>query len=142
MQSCQPLSFRNLQVDRYNWVNSNYHNYRIKQSYMRYYDGRKQRHFPCWWWCSRVLDWPMRKKRLMTFIRDHPFSTCRSYDWFFDPSHILPLLVRICTYLEYPLLFCMWSHRFDSLSPVLTFLVCHSFLIFFYFRNSEMYGSP
>ena len=22
---------------------------------MTYYDGRKQRHFPCWWWCSRVL---------------------------------------------------------------------------------------
>ena len=33
---------------------------------------------------------PMHKKYSMTFISDDPFSTCGSYDQFFDPFHIPP----------------------------------------------------
>ena len=33
---------------------------------------------------------PMHKKYSMSFIWDHPFSTCGSYDQYFDPSRIPP----------------------------------------------------
>ena len=32
----------------------------------------------------------MDKKYFMTFIWGHPFSTCRSYDKFFEISHTFP----------------------------------------------------
>ena len=144
MQFCHPLSIRDMQADRYNWVNLKYHNYishRIKQSYMRYFDGRKQRDFLFWWWCSRVLGRANAQKFSMTFICVHPFSMSRSYDQFVDLSHIPPFL-RTCTHLEHPHLLLMWSHRFDTPSPVLILLVCHSFLILLYLRNSEISDSP
>ena len=40
---------------------------------------------------------PLHKKYFMTFIWGHPFSMCRCYDQFFDPSH-----TPLCTNLEYP----------------------------------------
>ena len=38
----------------------------------------------------RYLARPMHNKHSMTFIWGHPFSTCESYDQFFDSSHIPP----------------------------------------------------
>ena len=46
------------------------------------------------------LGGPMHKKYSMTFIWGNPFSMCRPYDQFFDPSHIS--FVRTCRQFEYP----------------------------------------
>ena len=70
----------------------------------------------------------MYKKYSMTFIWDHLFSKCGSYDQFLGSLHIP--LVRTCKHLEYPCLLHMWSHQFDAPSSVLSLLVCHSFLTF------------
>ena len=54
---------------------------------------------------------PMHKRYSMTFIWDHPFSTCGCYDQFF--KHPTSPFVRTCTHLEYPHILRKWSHRFD-----------------------------
>ena len=77
---------------------------------------------------------PMRKKYSVTFIWSHPFSTCGSYEQLFYPFPTT--LVRTCTHLDYNRLLRMWSYGFDTRSPVSTLIiVCHSFIILFYFRS-------
>ena len=61
---------------------------------------------------------PMHKKYSTTFFWSHPFSTYVSYERF----RVTPLCV----------------HDFISFilsSPILTLLVCHSFLMLFYLKN-------
>ena len=101
--------------------------HRIKQSNMTYYNGRKQ-HFPCWWWCSRVLNRSNAQKifydiNLRSFIWYVPIL------WPIFQSFPHSPLVRTCIYLEYPSLLHVWSHQSDTPSPILTLLIYHSFLI-------------
>ena len=55
---------------------------------------------------------PMYKKCSMTFIWGCPFSTCESYDRFYDDP-ISPI-VWTCTHLEYFSFLCMRSHRVNT----------------------------
>ena len=93
---------------------------------MMYYDGRKQ-HFR-----SREVGWTNAQKTWR-----HTLHMCESYDQFFDPSHI-PLCVHMYTF-RVPLSFDLID--LTPPSPILTLLVCRSFLIFFCRRNSEIYES-
>ena len=104
----------------------------IKQSYMKYFNGRK-RHFP--WWYSRVLGW--------TNV-DKVFHDTGAIHLVLADLSILPTshLMLTCTHLEYPRLLGMWPQQFDTPSTFLTLLVCHSFLILVYLKNSEIYDLP
>ena len=140
MQLCKTFSFTDLKIDRYNWVNSNYHNYlhiwlnhRTRGIMM---EGNKDIFLAC----DDTLGYlagSMHEKYSMTFIWGHSFSTCGSYDQCFDPSRIPPCVQMYAFRVPLPLR----SDLIDLISPsaVLTLLVCHSFLISFYLRNSEIY---
>ena len=71
MQFSQPLSFRDLQVDMQNCVNSNY---RIGQS-NRNYEGRNNDIFLAGGDALVYVAGPMHKKYSTTFVWGHPFST-------------------------------------------------------------------
>ena len=65
---------------------------------------------------------PMHKKYSTRFVWGHLFSTYVSYDRFFNP----PFSVR--DFIDLILS-----------SPILTFLICQSFFILFYLRNSRIH---
>ena len=82
---------------------------------------------------------PMHKKCSMTSIWGCLFGMCGSYDQFFDSPHI-PDCAHMYAFRKHRLLR-MQSHQFETPSPVLTLLVCHSFFMLFYLRNSKVYDS-
>ena len=91
MQFCQPFSFRDLQVDMQNFVNSNY---RVEQN-NRNFDGRKQRHFLGDGDALVYLAGPIRNKYFTTIVSGYPFITYVSYDRFFSPPSPLYAYVHI-----------------------------------------------
>ena len=93
MQFCQLFSFTDLPEDLLG---------RIKQSYMSYYDGKKQRHFPCWWWCSKVLGQTNTQNIFYDIYLELSIYLIHA-DLMID--FLIPLmspLVSISTHLEYP----------------------------------------
>ena len=142
MQFWQTLSFRDLQVDWHNWVNSNYQNCRIWLNNRTWGIMMEVNNdtFLAGDDAPGYFARPKHKKYSMIFIWGNPFSMCRSYDQFFDPSNI-----PSCAHM-YPFkvarLLRMWSQRFDTTSPVLTLFASRSFLILFYLRNLEIHDSP
>ena len=77
---------------------------------------------------------PMHQKHPTIFVWGYLFSTYVSYDQFFNPSspckHMY--LFRVT-----PFCLCDFIDLILS-SPIFTLLVCHSFLILFYLRNSRI----
>ena len=77
---------------------------------------------------------PVHKKYSATFVLGFPFSMYISYQRFFN----LPLP---CTHMYLIRVTPFFVRDFIDLvlsSPILTLLVCHSFLILFYLRNSRI----
>ena len=98
---------------------------------MRYYDGRK--HFP-----SRELGWTNAQKTWAIHL------VCA--DLMTDFS-ILPTSPFVCLCVHIYAFRVTQSFVYVIIdltppSPILTLLVCRSFLIFFNRRNSEIYESP
>ena len=85
---------------------------------------------------------PIHKKYSTTFVWGHPYSTYVFHDRFFNttPSPPLPFTHRhafrvtpfcVCDFIDLILSF-----------PISTLLVCHTFLILFYLRNSGISVLP
>ena len=87
---------------------------------MSYYDGRKQRHVPYWWWCSRTLAGPLYKKYSMTFIWGHPLGTYGSYGQFFNP-----LGISLCAHIYVFKVLLSFTYVISSIwYPIFWFWLC------------------
>ena len=94
----------------------------IKQSYMRYYEGRKQQHFPCWWWWSRVLGWTNAQKIIHGIFLAPSIQYVRlmtSFSILLTCPLVYACVRILCTHLVYCRLLRMWSCRLDALHPLL-----------------------
>ena len=81
------------------------------------------------------LDQSIKNIPQLLFAAIH-FSTCVSYDLFFNLPPPLCVYVRI---QSNPPFYISDFIDFILSSPILTLLVCHSFLILFYLRNSRIH---
>ena len=79
------------------------------------------------------LTGPMHKKYSTTFAWGHPFSTHVYQDRFFNP---FPPCTHMYSFRVIPFCLCDFIDLI-LFSPILTLLVCHSFRILFYLRNSR-----
>ena len=78
--------------------NSIFGHFSPSESYIRYYDGGNKNIFFANDDALGYLTGPMHKKYSITFIWGYPFSTCGSYERFFDPSHTHPLCGHMCAF--------------------------------------------
>ena len=81
---------------------------------------------------------PIRNKYFTTIVSGYPFSTYVSYDRIFNPTPLPPRPFIPCTHMYSFRVIPFCVRDFIDLilsSPILTRLVCHSFLILFYLKN-------
>ena len=120
MQFCQPFSCRDLQVD------------------MQNFDGRKQRHFPWWLWCSCVLGGTNTQQVFYNNCLGVSIYYARILWPIFHPPSPSPPPPPPCTHMYTFRVTPFCVRDFIDLilsSPILTLLVCHNFLILFYLKN-------
>ena len=80
------------------------------------------------------LGWPMHKKYSMTFIWDHAFGTCGSYDRSFDPSYVLPCAHMYAFRVLQPFAYVISSIWY----PPLPFWICWLAMVSSYCFTSEI----